>query len=100
MQRMMDYDRDIVQEVQSKQNLGGREMLSCMRKGISVCVVVVVLMVVVGVDSVVVVVVVVEVEVDNFKLGMECYEAGLVVFEWDGGFPVTFSSDVGGRESV
>ena len=39
---------------------------------------------------VVVVVVVVEVEVDNFKLGMECYEAGLVVFEWDGGFPVTF----------
>ena len=91
MQRMMDYDRDIVQEVESKQNLGGREMLSCMRKGISVCVVVVVLMVVVGVDSVVVVVVVVvEVEVDNFKLGMEYYEAGLVVFEWDGGFPVTF----------
>ena len=93
MQRMMDYDRDIVQEVESKQNLGGREMLSCMRKGISVCVVVVVLMVVVGVDSVVVVVVVVvvvEVEVDNFKLRMECYEAGLVVFEWDGGFPVTF----------
>ena len=88
MQRMMDYDRDIVQEVESQQNLGGREMLSCMRKGISVCVVVVVLMVVVGVDSVVVVVV--EIEVDNFKLGMECYEAGLVVFEWDGGFPVTF----------
>ena len=71
MQRMMDYDRNIVQEVESKQNLGGREMLSCMRKGISVCVVVVVLMVVVGVDSVVVVVVV-EIEVDNFKLGMEC----------------------------
>ena len=88
MQGMMDYDRDI----EGKQNLGGREMLSCMRKGIYVCVVVV-LMVVVGVDSVVVVVVVVvvvEVEVDNFKLGMECYEAGLVVFEWDGGFPVTF----------
>ena len=65
MQGMMDYDRDI----EGKQNLGGREMLSCMRKGIYVCVVVV-LMVVVGVDSVVVVVV--EIEVDNFKLGMEC----------------------------
>ena len=64
MQGMMDYDRDI----EGKQNLGGREMLSCMRKGIYVCVVVV-LMVVVGVDSVVVVV---EIEVDNFKLGMEC----------------------------
>ena len=67
----MDYDRDI----EGKQNLGGREMLSCMRKAIYVCVVVVVvLMVVVGVDSVVVVVVVVgvEIEVDNFKLGMEC----------------------------
>ena len=37
MQRMMDYDRDIVQEVESKQNLGGREMLSCMRKGICLC---------------------------------------------------------------
>ena len=68
MQGMMDYDRDI----EGKQNLGGREMLSCMRKEIYVCVVVVVLMVVVGVDSVVVVVVVVEIEVDNFKLGMEC----------------------------
>ena len=66
MQGMMDYDRDI----EGKQNLGGREMLSCMRKAIYVCVVVVVLMVVVGVDSVVVVVV--EIEVDNFKLGMEC----------------------------
>ena len=64
MQGMMDYNRDI----EGKQNLGGREMLSCMRKGIYVCVVVV-LMVVVGVDSVVVVV---EIEVDNFKLGMEC----------------------------
>ena len=64
MQGMMDYDRDI----EGKQNLGGREMLSCMRKGIYVCVVVV-LMVVVGVDSVVVVV---EIEVDNLKLGMEC----------------------------
>ena len=64
MQGMMDYDRDI----EGKQNLGGREMLSCMRKGIYVCVVVV-LMVVVGVDSAVVVV---EIEVDNFKLGMEC----------------------------
>ena len=66
MQGMMDYDRDI----EGKQNLGGREMLSCMRKAIYVCVVVVVLMVVVRVDSVVVVVV--EIEVDNFKLGMEC----------------------------
>ena len=66
MQGLMDYDRDI----EGKQNLGGREMLSCMRKAIYVCVVVVVLMVVVGVDSVVVVVV--EIEVDNFKLGMEC----------------------------
>ena len=66
MQGMMDYDRDI----EGKQNLGGREMLSCMTKAIYVCVVVVVLMVVVGVDSVVVVVV--EIEVDNFKLGMEC----------------------------
>ena len=66
MQGMMDYDRDI----EGKQNLGGREMLSCMRKAIYVCVVVVVLMVVVGVDSVVVVVV--EIEVDNFKLGIEC----------------------------
>ena len=64
MQGMMDYDRDI----EGKQNLGGREMLSCMRKGIYVSVVVV-LMVVVGVDSVVVVV---EIEVDNLKLGMEC----------------------------
>ena len=64
MQGMMDYDRDI----EGKQNLGGREMLSCMRKGIYVCVVVV-LMLVVGVDSVVVVV---EIEVDNLKLGMEC----------------------------
>ena len=76
MQGMMDYDRDI----EGKQNLGGREMLSCMRKAIYVCVVVVVLMVVVGVDSVVVVVVVVvvEIEVDNFKLGMECV-MGLVL---------------------
>ena len=72
MQGMMDYDRDI----EGKQNLGWREMLSCMRKAIYVCVVVVVLMVVVGVDSVVVVVV--EIEVDNFKLGMECV-MGLVL---------------------
>ena len=45
----VDYDKGMVNDVKGVQNLGGREILSCMRKGISVCVLVVVLMVVVGV---------------------------------------------------
>ena len=64
----MDDDRGMVKEVEGTQNLGGREMLSCMRKKISVCVVVVVLIVVVGVVVLIVVVVVMclgEVEVDS-----------------------------------
>ena len=35
----VDDDKDIVNDVEGVQNLGGREMLSCMREGISVCVV-------------------------------------------------------------
>ena len=35
----MDDDKDIVNDVEGVQNLGGRDMLSCMRDGISVCVV-------------------------------------------------------------
>ena len=66
----MDDDRGMVKEVEGTQNLGGREMLSCMRKKISICVVVVVvvLIVVVGVVVLIVVVVVMclgEVEVDS-----------------------------------
>ena len=44
----MDDDKGPVNDVEVVQNLGGREMLSCMTEGSSVCVVVV-LMVVVGV---------------------------------------------------
>ena len=42
----------MINDVDGVQNLSRREMLSCMREGISVCVVMVVLMVVVGVACV------------------------------------------------
>ena len=43
----MDDDRGTVNDAEGVRNLGGREMLSCMKEGISVFVKVVVLMVVV-----------------------------------------------------
>ena len=45
----MDDDRGMAKEVEVVQNLGRKDMLSCMREGISVCAVVVVLKVLVGV---------------------------------------------------
>ena len=52
----MDDDRGMAKEVEVVQNLGRKDMLSCMREGISVCAVVVVLKVLVGVVVLMVVV--------------------------------------------
>ena len=53
----VDDDKGMVNYVESVQNLGGREMLTCMREEISVCVVVVVVLtVVVGVGELMMVV--------------------------------------------
>ena len=45
----VDDGKGRVKDVEGVHNLGGREMLSCMKEGISVCMVVVVFTVVVGV---------------------------------------------------